>query len=150
MSSLFPLLFFEVSTPQQKKECISSVSHHHFIKGSKLLFIVEDERSGKFLDQLLWSFPPESFLPHTLAKIPKLERLMIAVKGETLWKEADVIFNLQNEILQCEESPKLVIEFFDKSDPERADRAKKRLEEYSSKGHPVKCVGWSSTLGFFD
>lgn len=132
--------FFEVATPQSKKECICSVAYKYFCQGKKLQFIVENEQAGTYLDQLLWSFPVESFLPHVFKEKPVNERIIISIGFNNSWK-SDALFNLTNEPLLHFFD---IIELYDKSTKEKEMRSKNNLEVYQAEGRPIKMNTWGS------
>lgn len=135
------VLLFEVENAQQKKECIVGLAYQYFLLNQKLQFIVDDENAGKFLDQLLWSFPMNSFLPHVFNTQPKHEKIAVMVGSS--WKEATVTFNLQS--LKTAEGT-IIIELLDKSDPIKEQRTRDKLSQYIQNGRPVSCHHWGRQI----
>lgn len=138
------ITFFEVATPQQKKECISALAREYALKGKHIQFIVEDDNVAKFVDQLLWSFPPESFLPHSLKRIPSIEKIAIFTKNDPKWNNADVTFNLLSTPLESGTSE--VLELFDKTDPVKEAASQHKLKHYQGLGMHPRQVSWSNLV----
>ncbi|MFA6915880.1 MAG: DNA polymerase III subunit chi [Parachlamydiales bacterium] len=134
--------FFTVTTTAHKKECISAIAREYALKGKNLQFIVEDDNVAKFVDQLLWSFPAESFLPHTLKKVPSIEKIAIFTKNDPKWPKAETTFNLLSAPLENESGD--VLELLDKTDAAKEAASQSKLQHYKNAGIEVRHVSWSS------
>lgn len=58
------IIFYSINSTSAKLNKIIATAYHHFYHNDPLLFFVPDQTAWDFLDKLLWSTPPESFLPH--------------------------------------------------------------------------------------
>lgn len=136
------ILFFEVTTPQSKKECIVGLAYQYSILNQNIQFLVEDEPAAKFLDQLLWNYPTSSFLPHTLGHHPKVEKIAIFTKAQITWPAAEVTFNLQNGPWEG----KIVIELMDKTDAIKTQRSQEKWDAYVSQQRDPILKQWGREL----
>lgn len=87
-------VFFQVRTAQDKINRIIEASHFHFLKKEHLLFFVEDDRSLRYIDDLLWSLPKESFLPHQILSQKPEEELIAITKEKINLNNTKIAFNL--------------------------------------------------------
>lgn len=142
------VLFYVVTQPQQKKECICFLAHDGVMKGNNMQFIVEDDAAAKFLDQLLWTFPPESFLPHVVKKLPKQEKIAIFTKDDPKWEKAAVTFNLRSAPI--ENAKEVVIEILDKTDPSKEALSNSKLEHYQKEGKAISIFEWTDARNNLD
>lgn len=71
-------------------ECIKT----HFHRGERLQLSVQGQEAAKYVDDLLWRLPEESFLPHQITHSPSNERIAITL-GHDNFNQATVLFNLQ-------------------------------------------------------
>lgn len=150
MNNVPNVVFFEVKGVGDKKEVLSDVAWRCFIKKQRILFVVQGEPAEKYLDQLLWSFPAESFLPHKVVHSSCDEPVAITSRNMENWNKADVIFNLNTEpiilTLQC----KTIHELLDLSDPEKEAKGRQRLDYYLQHGMAVTCQPWGQKLNDAD
>lgn len=86
-------IFFQVRTAQDKVNRIAEAAQLHFFKKEHLLFLVEDDRALQFIDNLLWTFPTESFLPHRIVSEKCDEKIAIS-KEKINFNGAKAVFNL--------------------------------------------------------
>lgn len=137
------LLFLEVETPSAKKECLGILTARYYLAGWRLLFCVENEAAAAYLDQLLWSYPPEAMLPHITSQKACRERVAITTRTDANLNNADLIFNLHTETIQPQAPCRLLVELWDSSSAPRLERSRLHIEHYQQQGHIVQRLPWS-------
>src|SRR5437870_5041084 len=120
------IVFFPVRKIQSKLLKIVEVAHHHFNRKESLLITTLDQGALKFLDELLWKTPEESFLPHVIADEPCQELIVITNQRKNL-NEASYIFNLSPTPLLFG-NPKIIYELEDFTSPNKHLLSQKRFE----------------------
>lgn len=124
------VIFLEVKKNQEKLLKILSIAKYHLETKKKILFFVSDEKSEKFIDELLWKEPIFSFIPHSID-----EKDIIVISQKKI-KKAHYIFNLTQEPL--EDIPLFgIYEFDDTMDKERMRISKKKFYFYKEKNLPI-------------
>jgi DNA polymerase IIIc chi subunit len=121
------VIFFSVRSAQEKIDRLTEVALEYFQKKERLLFFVEDDRGLQFVDDLLWSYPKESFLPHSIASEDTKEWIAIT-KGKINLTQAKTAFNLCSTPLLVEMA--LIYDFEDQTNPQKQMRSQIRFEAY--------------------
>lgn len=122
------IVFFPVRTSSAKLAAIVKVAHAHFERSEPLLFLVPDQNAWEFLDRLLWTTPPESFLPHP----SKLLQIRLEVDGAF-----PTVCNLCPHPL-FHEGIKTIYELEDHTSPDKHQLSEKRYHAY--KDHSFQIV----------
>jgi len=80
--------------------------------------LAADEAAAQHLDELLWTFRAESFVPHGIASDTSAEALpvMIAFGADAPQAKGDLLINLTPAVPACYESFTRVAEIIDSSD----------------------------------
>lgn len=118
------VIFYSLHSNSIKLQKLSEIASLHFLKKEPLLFLVKDATSLEFIDNLLWGFPPESFLPHPNRYIEMSLQLL---------PQFSCVFNLQPSALSTTESIKTIYEFEDHSCIEKLQLSKQKYREYREK-----------------
>lgn len=120
---------FAVKTSGEKFYHLARICHDHFEKKSSL--IIFTPKSGlNYVDELLWRYPKNGFLPHSLHNP---EDLITVTDNEELLKDAPSIFNLTLSPLIG--SRFQVYEFEDQTSPDKHLASKKRLAAYKAQSY---------------
>jgi DNA polymerase IIIc chi subunit len=97
-TTLPKILLFPVKSSKEKLFVLTKLAKEHFDKKEPLLFLAPNAVSAKFIDDLLWKTPEESFIPHKVIEEPCSELLAITVLKENL-NQSIYFFNLCPEPL---------------------------------------------------
>ncbi len=119
--------FLKVHDNKVKIQRLLEVIHHHFYKGDRLLILVPNAAAGNFVNDLLWSTPAESFLPHTMTDAPSIEQIVITQKKANI-NRSSVVVNLSGEI--WEESVENLYELMDTTSKEKEVLAQQKIKHY--------------------
>lgn len=126
------VIFFQVKSSHQKIERIITVANEHFKKKEKLLFMVSDDASQKFVDELLWKEPPFSFLYHKVSEV-ECNDLIVICKGSLNLNSAPHVFNLTAIPVFLPE-PCIVVYDFDDNTLGKEVISKNKFSAYREKG----------------
>ena len=121
-SSTMKVTFFPVKTTSAKLTKITNLAVDYFQRSEPILFFVQDEAAWDFLDNLFWSTPAESFLPHPTK--------LIQIRT-TFDMTCPTIFNLSSAPL-VHESIKTLYELEDHTTPDRLKASQNRYHTYRS------------------
>lgn len=134
------ILFLTVKSQSAKLQALISVARHCFSSKTPVIYSVASEEAAVYLDELLWKFPSESFLPHAIITKPARELIAITTGLEN-FNQASVLFNLRPESHPCVTAFPFVYELFDETHPIKFAQAEARKEAYLQQGLQVKISG---------
>lgn len=98
---------------------------------------VADQRMGETLDDLLWSFDPDAFIPHVLLPRDHAGQANVCIGvGVPPSHHADVLINLSDELPPSFQHFRRVCELVPASEEHRA-RARERFRYYKERGYPL-------------
>jgi DNA polymerase IIIc chi subunit len=141
------VLFIEVQDAQSKKESLSFVAAHCFAHKMRLLFNVDNEAAAQYLDKLLWSYPVEAMLPHSMGLQASSEELIFITWYNALNPDQAVVhFNLLTDTVVKPPLALWTLELWDTSNLERAARAEKRWQWYVDQGYHLQRHPWCRDL----
>lgn len=121
------IVFFPVKETPTKLARLCKLAQHHVEQREPLLLLVPDKASFDFLDKLLWSSPPESFLPHPT------NLLTISLELDAHFPS---VFNLRPVAL-LETNIRTVYEFEDHTSSEKFQLSKHRYQTYRDQNLPI-------------
>ena len=127
------VIFFQVNDNATKLKKIVEMAHHHFGKKEPFLIFVEEEKSEKFVDELLWKHPPTSFLPH-VASDNNTNDFIAITKSKNNVNSAGVAFNLCSTSLFLNHPFKIIYEFEDLTSPVKKNLSSQRFDSYKKAG----------------
>jgi len=127
------VVFFQVNDNNAKLKRIFEMAHLHFERKEPFLIMVEDEKSQKFVDELLWKSPSTSFLPHSASDDPTTD-LIVITKVKNNVNKARIAFNLCSTSLLIEGPFRIIYEFEDLSAPSKKNLSSQRFDSYKHAG----------------
>jgi DNA polymerase-3 subunit chi len=133
MNSPSRVVFFQVNDNSSKLKRIIEMAHFHFEKKEPFLIMVEDEKSQKFVDELLWKQPDTSFLPHIASDVPTTDLIAIT-KVKNNVNSARAAFNLCSTSLLIEGPFRIIYEFEDLSAASKKNLSSQRFDAYKQAG----------------
>lgn len=125
------IIFLEVKTNSEKLSSLCNTIRHHYLNGDRIAISVQNQEAGKFIDQLLWKNPAESFLPHCLTAESTDERVAIVV-GEDNFNHAAILINLRNTICPKLTEYEKIYEFYDHTSPEKMKLSEQKKKAYGN------------------
>ena len=130
--------FYHLKSPRQygKMRLVCQLAATAYRKGHKVYVRAQDEDQCAMLNQMMWTFAPNSYVPHiSLAESrdPDLEKYPVVIGfDDPPEKFNDVLISLQHEAPAYIERFQRVVEPVD-ADSEDAERAKSRFEQYETR-----------------
>ena len=119
--------FLKVHDNKTKIQRLLEVIHHHFYKGDRILIMVSNATAANYINELLWSTPPESFIPHIMTDASSMEQLVITQKKNNV-NRSSVVVNLSSEI--WEESIEHLYELMDTTSKEKETLSRQKVQHY--------------------
>ena len=106
--------------------------------GHRVLVLAESEGKVEQLNQLLWTYDPNSFLPHGSKKDPHPEMQPIYLTSEAESpNNPDVLVITDGSQLDVQDGVKKVVDMFDGGNEEALQKARARWKSYKASGLPV-------------
>jgi DNA polymerase-3 subunit chi len=130
-------IFHHVATPKEKLHRVCEIAKEIYDKGEKVFISVEDDKAAKYLDRLLWSQPPESFMPHEVSDTPSKLPVVISTQVKNL-NNATVMLNLCGSVPPLTKKFSCIHELEDYTTPEKQRLTEERLKTYKDKGFLVQ------------
>ncbi|MDE3055141.1 MAG: DNA polymerase III subunit chi [Verrucomicrobiota bacterium] len=129
------ILYFSVRSVQEKLVHIAKRSRLHFQKKEVFLIFVEDEKGEAFIDEWLWKFPAEGFLPHKIVSEPSSEPIAITRVKKNL-TGAKWAFNLCSTPLLLP-GFRIIYDFEDHSTQSKESLSALRFSSYQQAGYTL-------------
>lgn len=123
------IVFIKVADNKTKLWRLCECVRQHFLRGDRLLVAVSGQEAAKYIDELLWRLPEDSFLPHSIIESPSRERIAITLSQENL-NQATVLFNLQTTPYAKFQQFTTLYEFYDETQPSKTELSQQRLQAY--------------------
>lgn len=133
------IIFLRVLDNQSKLQRIYETVEHHFLSKEKVLITTPSDEIARYIDQLLWRLPPESFLPHLVSNDISVEHVVITTQQKNL-NGAKILFNL------CPDVSSLVCEFqktyelFDETESSKRELSERKQTEYKKMGFEISVI----------
>lgn len=130
------VIFLRVRSPQEKIVSICKTMSYLFNSGNTILIHAPSADAAQYVNDLLWRYPEDSFLPHSVESTPTNERIVITTAAENL-NQAQVLFNLCTTVGDhCLHFEK-IYELQDETDPNRLQLSKQKYNIYKERQFPV-------------
>lgn len=131
---VFPvIIFLKAPDNASKMAHICMTIQSHFDQGHRVLITVPSMEAAHYVDQLLWRYPEESFLPHVISQKPLKESVLITTEQENL-NQATVLFNLCPAASPICAQFTTVYELFDETHLEKLRLSEIRHKAYQAQG----------------
>lgn len=136
MTAITPtrVVFFTVKDSTNKIKAILQTVDKHIQKKEKITVLLPDAKSLHFLDNLLWSFPKESFRPHSLEKESDPFCFVSLTLSIAYSHHSSTVFNLCSTPYQALSSVKLLYELEDLTSQDKAVTFQKKFQIYQKGG----------------
>ncbi|WP_339650228.1 DNA polymerase III subunit chi [Halopseudomonas pelagia] len=124
------------SAPQTRLDYACRLAHKAWSKGHQVYLHCADEQQAQTLDELLWSFRADAFLPHA-STTEQPNAKVVCGYGEDAGEHHDLLINLADQspafFSQFNRLAEIVIEL----DPVRVP-ARERFRFYRERGYPLQ------------
>lgn len=106
--------------------------------GFRSVVVTSDEAQSDKINALLWSYDPNSFLPHGSKKDPHPETQPIYITHEPEAPNSpDMLVITDGSALELDGALKKVLDIFDGQDEAQVAKARTRWKDYKAAGHEV-------------
>jgi DNA polymerase IIIc chi subunit len=122
------VVLLEVTSNQKKISLLFDILKNHFEKKEHIILFVADDKSMKYVDELLWKIPEQSFLPHSCHNDKTDDFIIITKKRDNL-SGAKFAFNLSPTPLLQKEFL-VIYDFDDKTAPHKKMLSQKKFQAY--------------------
>jgi len=133
MSLKNKIIFFQIKDIKTKLIKIIQIAMYHFEKKENLIIQGQDEASLRFVDELLWKLPKESFLPHVVTD-NKSNDFIVITKSKKNLNNAFYKFNLCQDLIEFDNTYKIIYDFDDYISLNKKQKSQKRYEFYKKLG----------------
>jgi DNA polymerase IIIc chi subunit len=130
------VIFIPIKDNAAKLQAITTLAYRYFTGGTRMLFCVASDEAARYVDELLWKLPPESFLPHAILTQPSSEAIGITT-GLVNLNEATVLFNLRPEANPLANAFSVTYEYLDETHPDKLKQSLERKNAYLKQGLEV-------------
>jgi DNA polymerase-3 subunit chi len=104
----------------------------------RVMIQAASEQEARHLDQLLWTFRDQSFVPHALLPVADTTTTPVIIGWNAdAGEERDILINLSDEVPACFSRFERVIEPVD-NDPERRAISRQHYRYYRDRGYPLQ------------
>ena len=116
-----------------------------FERGMSALIRVKEVEMADYLNNLLWTYQPDSFLPHGLEteKSPEAQPILISASADQNLNDANVLVLLQDADAADLENYDRCLYMFDGNDPSSLSLARARWKLFKDQGCTV--TYWQQT-----
>lgn len=121
------ITFLKVQDNTKKIQRLLEVVHHHFYKGDRIQIVVSNITAGNYINDLLWSSPPESFIPHVMTEAAVADQVVITQSREKL-NRSSVVINLASEV--WEHTVDYLYELMDMTSKDKEAGALRKIKIY--------------------
>ncbi|HRD55665.1 MAG TPA: DNA polymerase III subunit chi [Parachlamydiaceae bacterium] len=127
------ITFFKISSNQEKLLRLIKMIQNQFDLGLKTLIACETEQAALYLDDLLWRFSEESFLPHAVENEKSNELIVITTSFVNVNK-AFVLINLHQKPHPSFKEFSKIYELYDETHPIKEEASKLKRNFYQAEG----------------
>lgn len=132
-SSLAKVICLQASSPKEKIHKILSVIYEYYETKKTLLLKTDSKETTDYLDKLLWDFPKDSFIPHSLS-FPSESTIIISA-SPTIPPSIYSILNFTKESLTNFPFLSKIYEIEDSTSLEKKQIFEKKYKDYSNLGY---------------
>ena len=118
--------YLRAATPQQKVSLLTETVERLFLEGKRIQIQVPNDAALRYVDDLLWNYKPESFIPHTPASSASKEPLILTKESANL-NQADVLIHLLPS--KPPTHFKEIYDLLDETTPEKKQASQLKLED---------------------
>jgi DNA polymerase-3 subunit chi len=130
--------FYHLLTTSLEK-ALPQIVQKSYDRGWRALIIAADNEHIGEVDKLLWTFDPDSFLPHGIVGEDKEELQPILIAAEYLPKNnPDVIISLQDIVIEDAAKYQRIIDIFDGRSELAVKQARIRWKKYQEMNLEMK------------
>ena len=117
--------------------------------GYRVLLVGENDHQLEKLDQLLWTYDPDSFLPHGTIKGGSSEKQPILINSNFESPNgANLLAIINGAMSDKTEQFDRIIDMFDGKDQQAVENARNRWKKYKDQGHSLSYLRQTESGGW--
>lgn len=136
-AALLKVIFYTVKDAASKVSALLSCVDRHFLQKEKIKVLVPDGNALKFVSDLLWKEPKESFRPHSLVSPTPYQELILLSLPLPADDDYTVLLNLAPTPYIPSPKVKLLYELEDTGHPQKAALFQKKFQVYQKAGYTI-------------
>lgn len=114
------------------------LAEQQFRQGQRVGVLTEDDDSAHEMDQLLWSFTADSFVPHALANSPDAVNATVLIgPAPASLNSSTCVLNLGSEPIDAHEGLTAIAEFI-RNDEDAKAQSRVRWNHYKQLGYELQ------------
>jgi DNA polymerase-3 subunit chi len=129
------VIFLHVADAKTKITRLCNAIHQNFAQGKRIFINTPSPEASHYLDELLWSHPAESFIPHEVTQQASMIPVVISQRHENLNK-AQILINLCAQINPNYNTFEKIYELWDQTHPAKEQESQQRKYGYEQLGIP--------------
>ena len=126
--------FYRVKDNTAKLHLICSKAQEAFLHEKRLLIVVPTFEAAQYIDALLWRYPEEGFIPHSISDTLTSDWIAITTQQNQNVNETTLLFNLCSSISPLYQNLEQIFELFDDTHPQKAELSRQRMQLYQTNG----------------
>jgi DNA polymerase-3 subunit chi len=134
------VLFYKVTDNQSKIRLISQKAQEAYQKEERLLISTPNLPAAQYVDELLWNYPEESFMPHAISDTPLSDWIAITMQSQLNVNQAARQLNLCPTPSELYDQMEEIYEFLDHTTPQKVELSQQRFRFYEGKGFTPKII----------
>lgn len=119
--------FLRAMTPQQKISLLTETVERLFLEGKRIQIQVPSDAALRYIDELLWAYKPEGFLPHVIASSASPEPIVLTKEAVNL-NRADALIHLLPSVPPSGFAE--VYDLLDATTPEKQQAAEAKIQAH--------------------
>jgi len=135
--------FIQLARPEDRVPLLCRTVERHYLRGNTVAVHLPDEAEAAELDQTLWTFRQNSFIPHVrlaAGEEPLLEPVLIACAGEQLPQSDVVVVASRTEPERWIGRFDYICDFAEVYDEKLRSAARERFAAYKAAGRRMRYI----------
>lgn len=148
MSDATAVQFYHLTvTPVEK--ALPKLLEKALASGKRVLVIERADEKREYMNQTLWTYHPNAFLPHgsTAEPQPENQPVLLSPTADNL-NRAEIVLTTDGTMLSNRPEFERILDMFDGNSAEAAAGARTRWDSYKNSGHAVSYLRQNDTGGW--
>ncbi len=130
--------FYHLTTTPLER-ALPKILEKSLAAGLRSVVMVENDEQAELLNQICWTYDPNSFLPHGSANDPHPEKqpIYITANPEAPNRPNMLVVTDGSELELTDQAIRKVIDLFDGQNPAAVEKARTRWKNYKASGHAL-------------
>lgn len=136
--------FYHLNTPLER--VLPKLLEKSYQGGFKTRVKMASEEKAEWMNGMLWTYNPDSFLPHgTSNDGDGANQPIYLTAANDNPNEANLMVVTDGSTAEMNDNVKRVLDIIDSADEQAVESARVRQQQYQAQGHAVSCVRQTAT-----